>query len=116
MRSFQGHQVLISCRLPSLGDEARTQAVLSHASVVLVPSTHHSASKTREASQGLLRTRGAPLRDSLASRVSSLHQHVRAQDLTLRSYRWSYLINLTLIGNAVYLSMDLPDTFLAVST
>ncbi|KAI0353633.1 longevity assurance proteins LAG1/LAC1 [Trametes cingulata] len=28
---------------------------------------------------------------------------------------WSYLINLTYIGNAVYLSMDLPDTFLALS-
>jgi very-long-chain ceramide synthase len=28
---------------------------------------------------------------------------------------WSYLINLTLIGNAVYMSMDIPDTFLAVA-
>ncbi|KAJ3976247.1 longevity assurance proteins LAG1 LAC1 [Lentinula raphanica] len=28
---------------------------------------------------------------------------------------WSYLINLTLIGNAVYMSMDIPDTFLAFS-
>jgi hypothetical protein len=27
---------------------------------------------------------------------------------------WSYLINLTLIGNAVYMSMDIPDAFLAV--
>ena len=29
--------------------------------------------------------------------------------------RWSYFINLTLIGNAVFMSMDIPDTFLAVS-
>ncbi|KAH9943467.1 TLC domain-containing protein [Epithele typhae] len=29
--------------------------------------------------------------------------------------RWSYLVNLTLIGNAVYLSMDLPDAWLAFS-
>lgn len=29
--------------------------------------------------------------------------------------RWSYLINLTLFGNAVYMSMDIPDAFLAVS-
>jgi len=29
--------------------------------------------------------------------------------------RWSYGINLTLIGNAVYTSMDIPDTFLALS-
>ncbi|KAH8103443.1 TLC domain-containing protein [Cristinia sonorae] len=28
---------------------------------------------------------------------------------------WSYLINLTCIGNAVYMSMDIPDTFLAFS-
>jgi len=28
--------------------------------------------------------------------------------------RWSYLMNYTLIGNAVFISMDIPDTFLAV--
>ena len=28
--------------------------------------------------------------------------------------RWSYLLNMTYIGNAVYMSMDIPDTFLAV--
>jgi len=30
-------------------------------------------------------------------------------------HRWSYLINLTLIGNAVFVSMDIPDVFLAFS-
>ena len=29
--------------------------------------------------------------------------------------RWSYLVNMSLIGNAVFLSMDFPDTILAVS-
>jgi acyl-CoA-dependent ceramide synthase len=29
--------------------------------------------------------------------------------------RWSYFMDLTLIGNAVFMSMDIPDTFLAVS-
>ncbi|KAI0304098.1 TLC domain-containing protein [Russula brevipes] len=29
-------------------------------------------------------------------------------------FRWSYGINLTLIGNAVYTSMDVPDAFLAI--
>ena len=29
-------------------------------------------------------------------------------------HRWSYLVNLTFIGNAVYLSMDLPDSVFAV--
>ena len=35
-------------------------------------------------------------------------------DVSHLNDRWSYLVNLTLIGNAVYLSMDLPDTWLAV--
>ncbi|KAF7301749.1 TLC domain-containing protein [Mycena indigotica] len=35
--------------------------------------------------------------------------------VTLWLVGWSYLVNLTLIGNAVYLSMDLPDTCLAFS-
>jgi very-long-chain ceramide synthase len=35
--------------------------------------------------------------------------------VTLWLVGWSYLINLTLIGNAVYMSMDLPDSCLAVS-
>ncbi|KAG6857085.1 hypothetical protein H0H87_009646 [Tephrocybe sp. NHM501043] len=35
--------------------------------------------------------------------------------VTLWLVGWSYMINLTLIGNAVYMSMDIPDTFLAFS-
>jgi len=35
--------------------------------------------------------------------------------VTLWLVGWSYGINLTLIGNAVYASMDIPDVFLAVS-
>ncbi|KAJ3538718.1 hypothetical protein NM688_g6480 [Phlebia brevispora] len=35
--------------------------------------------------------------------------------VTLWLVGWSYLINLTLIGNAIYVSMDIPDMFLAVS-
>ncbi|KAJ3554937.1 hypothetical protein NP233_g12318 [Leucocoprinus birnbaumii] len=35
--------------------------------------------------------------------------------VTLWLIGWSYLINLTYIANAVFLSMDLPDTFLAFS-
>ncbi|KAH9951612.1 longevity assurance proteins LAG1 LAC1 [Amylocystis lapponica] len=35
--------------------------------------------------------------------------------VTLWLVGWSYGVNLTLIGNAVYLSMDVPDTFLAFS-
>ncbi|KAG6911187.1 hypothetical protein DXG01_003054 [Tephrocybe rancida] len=35
--------------------------------------------------------------------------------VTLWLVGWSYMLNLTLIGNAVYMSMDIPDTFLAFS-
>lgn len=35
--------------------------------------------------------------------------------LTGSHHSWSYLVNLTLIGHAVYMSMDIPDCFLAVS-
>ncbi|GLB33906.1 putative TRAM, LAG1 and CLN8 homology domains containing protein [Lyophyllum shimeji] len=35
--------------------------------------------------------------------------------VTLWLVGWSYLLNLTRIGNAVYMSMDIPDTFLAFS-
>ncbi|KAF8640138.1 hypothetical protein AX17_001374 [Amanita inopinata Kibby_2008] len=35
--------------------------------------------------------------------------------VTLWLVGWSYLVNLTLIGNAVFMSMDIPDTFLAIS-
>ncbi|KAI9574728.1 longevity assurance proteins LAG1 LAC1 [Boletus coccyginus] len=35
--------------------------------------------------------------------------------VTLWLIGWSYLVNMTLIGNAVYMSMDIPDVFLAIS-
>lgn len=35
--------------------------------------------------------------------------------VTLWLIGWSYLINLTQIGNAVYVSMDIPDTWLAMT-
>ncbi|KAF9247300.1 longevity assurance proteins LAG1 LAC1 [Melanogaster broomeanus] len=35
--------------------------------------------------------------------------------VTLWLIGWSYLVNLTLIGNAIYMSMDIPDVFLAMS-
>lgn len=35
--------------------------------------------------------------------------------VTLWLVGWSYFVNLTLIGNAIYLTMDWSDVFLAVS-
>lgn len=34
--------------------------------------------------------------------------------LNLLDRSWSYGVNLTLIGNAVFVSMDIPDVFFAV--
>jgi hypothetical protein len=42
----------------------------------------------------------------------SKHHNVFITDLIANS--WGYLINLTLIGHAIYMSMDIPDAFLAV--
>jgi len=35
--------------------------------------------------------------------------------VTLWLVGWSYVVNLTMIGTAIFVSMDLPDTFLAIS-
>jgi acyl-CoA-dependent ceramide synthase len=35
--------------------------------------------------------------------------------VTLWLVGWSYLVNLTLIGNAVFISMDIPDALFALS-
>ncbi|KAJ6586738.1 TLC domain-containing protein [Mycena sp. CBHHK59/15] len=43
------------------------------------------------------------------------HELVAHHLVTLWLVGWSYLMNLTLIGNAIYLSMDIPDMFFAFS-
>ncbi|KAL9712880.1 sphingosine N-acyltransferase lag1 [Leucoagaricus gongylophorus] len=43
------------------------------------------------------------------------HELIAHHLVTLWLIGWSYLINLTLIGNAVFVSMDIPDVFLAFS-
>ncbi|KAJ7276490.1 TLC domain-containing protein [Mycena haematopus] len=43
------------------------------------------------------------------------HELVAHHIVTLWLVGWSYLVNLTLIGNAVYMSMDIPDMALAIS-
>ena len=57
-------------RLSSLGDEATTQVVLSHASILLDPTAFRSSSPPRETAEGLLRTRMPPLCYYLAYRVN----------------------------------------------
>jgi hypothetical protein len=42
------------------------------------------------------------------------HELVAHHIVTIWLVGWSYLVNLTLIGNAVYMSMDIPDAALAV--
>lgn len=53
----------------------------------------------------------------MASRVGlvTLYAFNSARFSSMYCRRWSYLTNLTLIGNAIYVSMDIPDVFLAVS-
>jgi acyl-CoA-dependent ceramide synthase len=36
--------------------------------------------------------------------------------VTLWLIGWSYLVNLTMIGTTVFVCMDIPDTWLAVSS
>ncbi|EPT03761.1 hypothetical protein FOMPIDRAFT_1058579 [Fomitopsis schrenkii] len=43
------------------------------------------------------------------------HELIAHHFVTLWLVGWSYLVNLTFIGNAVYVSMDIPDVFLALS-
>ncbi|KAF9446956.1 longevity assurance proteins LAG1/LAC1 [Macrolepiota fuliginosa MF-IS2] len=43
------------------------------------------------------------------------HELVAHHAVTLWLVGWSYLVNLTFIGNAVFMSMDIPDMFLAAS-
>lgn len=46
--------------------------------------------------------------------IGYVPRFIQGPSLTL-FHRWSYLVNMTLMGNAVYMSMDIPDVFLAVS-
>ncbi|THH08649.1 hypothetical protein EW145_g2568 [Phellinidium pouzarii] len=46
---------------------------------------------------------------------NDFHELVAHHIVTLWLIGWSYGINMTLIGNAVFVSMDIPDTFLALS-
>jgi hypothetical protein len=39
---------------------------------------------------------------------------VKVIALTILPFSWSYLCNFTIVGHAVYMSMDIPDAFLAV--
>ena len=107
------HHLITAIRLSTLGDEAAAQVVLSHASILLGPTTPHSPSPSREATEGLLRARVPPLCHHLAYRVCRPRLPFQWRLMGYR--RWSYLVNMNLIGNAVFLSMDLPDTALAVS-
>ncbi|KAE9389631.1 longevity assurance proteins LAG1/LAC1 [Gymnopus androsaceus JB14] len=46
---------------------------------------------------------------------SDHNEYVAHHIVTIWLVGWSYLVNLTLIGNAVYMSMDIPDAFLSLS-
>lgn len=101
-------------RLSSLGYEGGIEILLSHAIFALVARTSRAYIWVGKGTQRLLGTRCPSHSDFVAHWVRSV-----AVALGVSGYlftRWSYLINLTLIGNAVYVSMDIPDIFLAVRT
>ena len=107
-------KLTVNFRLPTLADDSRTQALLSHAGVLLVSTAYRPRPSSRETPE---RPQGA----NLLRTTSSLYGSLGLSLVCVASYfsihtavrRWSYAINLTLIGNAVYASMDVPDFFFA---
>ena len=107
-------KLIVSCRLPTLADDSRTQALLSHAGVLLVSAADRPRLSSREAPERLQGTCCTSPRHSMAHWVGpGFYVHSYWSNYITVS-RWSYGINLTLIGNAVYTSMDVPDFFLAI--
>jgi len=102
-------------RLSSLGDESGTQTLLPHAVIVLVSATHRSCLGSWKATERLLGTCCPPYRDPVVGWVRVPVLRRRWMLLKAVSCRWSYFQNLTFIGNAVFMSMDIPDVFLAVN-
>lgn len=109
------HLLTAGCRVSSLGNEASPQVILPDANILLGTTTPRSSAPPRETTEGLLRARVSPFCYHMAHRVgASGDNFMFSRPLTGHS-RWSYLVNMTLMGNAVFLSMDFPDTALAVS-
>jgi acyl-CoA-dependent ceramide synthase len=106
-------KLTVNFRLPTLADDSRTQALLSHAGVVLVSAAYRPRPRSRETTERLQGTCCAPHRHYMARWVRLMFVY---PDLSIQTAvrRWSYGINLTLIGNAVYASMDVPDFFFAM--
>lgn len=100
-------------RLPSLANAPCTQALLSNALFVLDTAAYRACLEDWKAPQGLQRTSYSSFGDVMADRVWFLLLIPRACTYIL--FRWSYTTSLTFIGNAIFVSMDIPDTFLGVS-
>ncbi|KAJ7085141.1 longevity assurance proteins LAG1/LAC1 [Mycena belliarum] len=58
---------------------------------------------------------GGVLALGLEKRRSDFWEYVLHHLITVWMVSWSYLMNVTLLGNAVFISMDIPDTGLAFS-
>ena len=98
-------------RLSALGYEARDENVLPDPVCVLVPTIACSHPRVGKATQGLQRTCRAPLRHFVHGWVRKYAFNLL---LTECLHRASYILNLTYIGAAIFMSMDIPDAFLAV--
>ncbi|KAH9985860.1 hypothetical protein BJV77DRAFT_1161896 [Russula vinacea] len=94
--------------------DSRTEALLSHAGVLLVSPTYRPRLRLEKPRKDF--------KELVAHHIvtyGSLGLPLVLRTLLFVYYttvpRWSYGINLTLIGNAVYASMDIPDFFFGMS-
>lgn len=100
-----------------MGDEASTEAILSDAYGILDTAAACARFKNRKAPQRFQRACCASLCNLVANRVRlfTLSLILPLTKVFYATTSWSYGVNMTLIGNGVFVSMDIPDVFLAVS-
>lgn len=105
----------VGIRLPILANDSPSQALLPHAARILDPAGLRYDLRFGETAVGLQGARHASSRHPVAHRVRALIS------LAFPSWWWfscpyrgSYILNHTPFGNAVFISMDIPDAFFAV--
>ena len=101
-------------RLSCMANETGIKKLLLDAICLLVPANVDTCPGSRETSQRSLGARFSSPCHYVACWVSPIISPSLVFRLHRTAYRWSYTTNLTLIGHAVYMSMDIPDAFLAV--
>jgi len=98
-----------------MADDSSVEILLSATLCILDSAVPCSRVAPRETAEGSHRVYHPPFCDHLDDWVRKffLLQNYGANKFTV--YSWSYLINLTWIGNMVFVTMDWTDVFIAVS-